>query len=181
MKRMTFTEKQHHFAVYGPRHGNWFDDESLLSLAIQLGKEIAERQTILGVVPVPGFSQWVAKGVKKGRGTCVLGFSPAASEKEHLARYGLPLKFIDTVIYTGFGSTGAELLLSRSSDVVIFVHAGIDLYHAFLVAREQEKEIRFFSDSSLGRDELLDYLKKKGELKGDDILITNVLSQLLKN
>ncbi len=178
---MKSTEKRHHFAVYGPRHGDWFDDESLLSLAIQLGKEIAGRQGILGIPLVPGFSQWVAKGVKKGDGSCVLGFSPAANEEEHRTRYGLPLKFVDTVIYTGFGSTGAELLLSRSSDVVIFVHAGIDLYHAFLVAREQGKEIRFFSDPSLGKDELLTYLREKGELKDEGVLVTNILSQLLKN
>ncbi len=171
--------KRNTIAVYGPRQGGWFDEESLLFLALQLGKEIANREDILGIPMIPGFSYWTAKGAKKAGSNCIIGFSPAAHEEEHDKRYALPLRFIDTVIYTGFGSSGAELLLSRSSDIVLFVHAGIDLYHAFLVAREQGKEIRFFSDSSLGRDELLSYLKEKGEIKDGDFLITNNLSQLL--
>lgn len=172
------TKKRNHIAVYGPRQSERFDEDTLLSLALNLGKIISQKDFILGIPMVPGFSYWTAKGTKKANSCCVIGFSPAANKEEHQTHYGFPTKFVDTIIYTGFGFTGAELFLSRSSDIVLFVHAGIDLYHAFLVAREQQKDIRFFTDPSLGKDELLSYLKEKGEVKEGDFLVTNSIESI---
>jgi hypothetical protein len=71
----------------------------------------------------------------------VVGFSPAASEAEHVNVYDLPLKYMNTIIYSGFGYAGADLLLSRSSDAIIFGYGGVETIHEFWVAFQENKPI----------------------------------------
>jgi len=89
-----------------------------LDKAKELGREIARQGAVLVTGATTGFPLWAAMGAKEAGGISV-GLSPAASEREHVEVYKLPLDYLDLVIYTGFGYPGRDLLLTRSSDAVI--------------------------------------------------------------
>ena len=95
-----------------------------LEKAKELGKEIARQGAVLLTGATTGFPLWVAMGAKEAGGFSI-GFSPAASEREHVEVYKLPLDYLDLIVYTGFGYPGRDLLLTRSSDAVI---CGCEIY-----------------------------------------------------
>ena len=78
-----------------------------LDLAKELGREIVRQGAILVTGATTGFPMWSAMGAKEVGGMS-LGFSPAATEKEHVEAYKLPLDYMDLIVYTGFGYPGRE-------------------------------------------------------------------------
>ena len=90
-----------------------------------------------------GFPLWAAMGVKEAGGISI-GISPAASEREHVEIYKLPLDYMDLVIYTGFGYPGRDLLLTRSADAVVCGCGRIGTIHEFTIAFEDGKPIGIF-------------------------------------
>jgi uncharacterized protein (TIGR00725 family) len=82
-------------------------------------------------------------GVKEEGGISV-GISPAASEREHVEVYKLPLDYLDLIIYTGFGYSGRDILLTRSADAVICGCGRVGTIHEFTVAFEDNKPIGIF-------------------------------------
>ena len=114
-----------------------------LEKAKELGREIARQEAVLVTGATTGFPLWVAMGFKEVGGVSI-GFSPAASEKEHVEVYKLPLDYMDLMIYTGFGYSGRDLLLTRSVDAVICGCGRIGTIHEFTVAFEDGKPIGVF-------------------------------------
>ncbi|MBI3888532.1 LOG family protein [Candidatus Nomurabacteria bacterium] len=114
-----------------------------LDLAKELGREIARQGAILITGATTGFPLWAAMGVKEEGGISI-GISPAASEREHVEVYKLPLDYMDLIIYTGFGYPGRDILLTRSSDAVICGCGRIGTIHEFTVAFEDGKPIGIF-------------------------------------
>jgi len=89
-----------------------------LEKAKELGREIARQGAVLVTGATTGFPLWTAMGLKEVGGISV-GISPAASEREHVEVYKLPLDYLDLIIYTGFGYAGRDILLTRAADAVI--------------------------------------------------------------
>ncbi len=114
-----------------------------LDKAKELGREIARQGAVLVTGATTGFPFWAAMGAKEAGGICI-GFSPAASEKEHVEVYKLPLDYLDLVIYTGFGYSGRDLLLTRSVDAVVCGCGRIGTIHEFTIAFEDGKTIGIF-------------------------------------
>jgi len=114
-----------------------------LDKAKELGREIASHGAVLVTGATTGFPLWVAMGVKEGGGISI-GISPAASEREHVETYKLPLDYMDLIIYTGFGYSGRDLLLTRSADAVICGCGRIGTIHEFTIAFEDGKPIGIF-------------------------------------
>jgi hypothetical protein len=108
--------------------------------AKELGREIARHNGVIVTGATTGFPLWSAIGAKE-EGAQSIGFSPASSEREHLEAYRLPLDYMDLIIYTGFGYTGRDLILTRSSDAVLFGCGRIGTVHEFTVAFEDAKPI----------------------------------------
>lgn len=108
--------------------------------AIELGKEIVWHNAVLVQGATSGFPLWVAKGAKEAGGF-VIGISPAATEKEHIKRYKLPVEYTDMIIYTGFGYSGRNLLLTRSADAIIIGCGRMGTLNEFTIAFEDEKPI----------------------------------------
>ena len=109
-----------------------------LDLAETLGRLIAERNMILVTGATTGVPYWAAKGAKSVGGI-VIGISPAASKLHHVNTYRLPLDYHDIIIYTGFGYSGRNLLLTRASDAVITVCGRIGTLNEFTNAFEDQK------------------------------------------
>jgi uncharacterized protein (TIGR00725 family) len=120
-----------------------------LDKAKELGREIARHGLVLVTGATTGFPLWVAMGVKEVGGTSI-GFSPAASEKEHVEVYKLPLDYMDLIVYTGFGYPGRDILLTRSSDAVICGCGRVGTIHEFTVAFEDGKPIGIFEGPEKG-------------------------------
>ncbi len=108
--------------------------------AEELGKEVISQGAVLINGATTGFPCWAAKGAKKAGGI-VVGVSPASSEKEHLEKYQLPIDYQDLIIYTGFGYSGRNLLLTRASDAVIVGCGRLGTLNEFTIAFEDNKPI----------------------------------------
>lgn len=130
-----------------------------LDKAKELGREIARQGVILVTGATTGFPLWVAMGAKEAGGVSI-GFSPAASEKEHVEVYKLPIDYLDLIIYTGFGYPGRDLLLTRSVDGVICGCGRIGTIHEFTVAFEDDKTIGIFEGPWEMGNELKEILEK---------------------
>lgn len=109
-------------------------------IAKDLGREIIRQGSILVTGATTGFPYWSAMGAKEEGGVSI-GLSPASSEKEHINVYRLPVEYMDLIIYTGFGFSGRNLLLTRSSDAVIVGCGRIGTINEFTVAYEDGKPI----------------------------------------
>lgn len=127
-------------SVYGARNTQTGKSFDVLEKAEALGSYIAQNDAIVSIPASRGFPYWVAKGAQNKKGQ-VIGFSPAASEHEHHHVYDLPSDYMDIIIYSGFGFAGADLLLSRSSDAIIFGYGGLETVHEFWVAFQENKPI----------------------------------------
>ncbi len=130
-----------------------------LDRAKELGREIARAGAVLVTGATTGFPLWVAMGVKEVGGISI-GFSPAASEKEHVEVYKLPLDYMDLIIYTGFGYSGRDLLLTRSSDAVVCGCGRIGTIHEFTIAYEDNKPLGIFEGPWEMAEELKNIIEK---------------------
>lgn len=111
-----------------------------LEKAKQLGREIVDHNCVLVTGATTGFPLWAAMGAKTDGGISV-GLSPASSEREHVEDYGLPLEYLDLIIFTGFGYSGRNLLLTRSADAVIIGCGRMGTLNEFTIAFEDNKPI----------------------------------------
>ena len=144
--------------VSGAAETSYFGDDAF-TMGIELGKEIARRNCVLVEGATTGFPSWAAKGAK-GEGGIVVGISPASSEKDHVSIYKLPVDYHDIIIYTGFGYSGRNLLLTRSADAVIVGPGRMGTINEFTIAFEDGKPIGIL-EGSWETDELIKNLMEK--------------------
>ena len=114
--------------------------EGALEKAKELGREIVRHNAILVTGATTGFPFWATIGAKEEGGISI-GLSPAADEREHIERYRLPVDYMDMIVYTGFGYSGRNLLLTRSADAVIVGCGRMGTLNEFTIAYEDEKPI----------------------------------------
>jgi uncharacterized protein (TIGR00725 family) len=170
-------------SVYGAPHTDYQKSFNALEKAQELGTVIAKHDCITIVPSTSGFPYWVAKGAKESEGS-VLGFSPAANEQEHVEVYDLPTKYMDAIIYSGFGYAGSDLLISRSSDAVIFGYGGVETIHEFWVAFQEDKPIGVLKGQWSTDEVLHDLLKDNPDFDHQQIIFDDdpkrLVEQLIK-
>ncbi|MCK9344756.1 MAG: hypothetical protein M0P64_01365 [Candidatus Pacebacteria bacterium] len=136
-------EKHQHFkikiCVSGAADTTYCGDGAIEN-AKELGREIIRQGGILVTGATTGFPLWAAMGAKEVGGVSI-GLSPASTEKEHVETYGLPLDYLDIIVYTGFGYSGRNLLLTRASDAVVVGCGRIGTVNEFTIAFEDHKPI----------------------------------------
>ena len=128
-----------------------------LEKAEAMGREIARQGFVLVTGATTGMPYWAAKGAKEAGGT-VIGFSPAASKISHQKSYHLPVDYHDVIIYTGFGYSGRNLLLTRASDAVIFICGRMGTLNEFTIAFEDQKPIGVLEGSGGTADMIEDLI-----------------------
>lgn len=136
--------------------------------AKELGRQIASHGAILVTGATTGFPYWTTIGAKEAGGLSI-GISPAATEREHADNYGLPLDYMDLIIYTGFGYSGRNLLLTRSSDAVIIGCGRVGTVNEFTVAFEDGKPIGVL-DGQWPTGQVLRDIMEKGNRSRDRIV-----------
>lgn len=114
--------------------------EGALDKAEEVGREIVRQGAVIVTGATTGVPLWAAKGAKEEGGISI-GLSPAASEREHVEHYKLTLDYMDLIVYTGFGFSGRDILMTRSSDAVILGCGRVGTIHEFTVAFEDQKPI----------------------------------------
>ena len=150
-----------------------------LDQAKELGREIARQSAILITGATTGFPLWAAMGAKEAGGISI-GVSPAASEREHVEVFKLPLDYMDLVIYTGFGYPGRDILLTRTADAVICGCGRVGTIHEFTVAFEDDKPIGIL-EGSWETDEELKMIIEKGHRPNAKITSSDDPKKLVEN
>jgi uncharacterized protein (TIGR00725 family) len=126
--------------------------------ATEIGRIIARAGMVLVTGATTGIPWYAAKGAKEAGGI-VIGLSPAESKAAHVGTYHLPLDYHDLIIYTGFGYSGRNLLLTRSADAVVTVYGRIGTLNEFTIAFEDKKPQGVLTGTGGTSDELERILK----------------------
>ena len=166
-KNICHTDFKYKICVSGAAETNYCGADAFSS-AEELGREIVRHNAVLVDGATTGLPFWAAKGVKQ-EGGIVIGLSPAATEKEHIQTYQLPIEYHDMIIYTGFNYSGRNLLLVRSADAVIFGCGRMGTLNEFTITFEDKKPIGILQ-GGWETDELFKELIEKSqraeEMKG---------------
>jgi len=130
-----------------------------LENAKELGREIVRHNAVLVTGATTGFPYWSCIGAKEEKGISI-GFSPASSEKEHMEFYELPVDYMDIIVYTGFGYSGRNLLLTRAADAVIVGCGRMGTLNEFTIAFEDEKPTGILTGTGGIADEIKEIVEK---------------------
>lgn len=125
-----------------------------LELTKELGAEVVRQGAVLITGATTGAPYWAARGAKEAGGF-VIGLSPATSETEHVKKYRLPVDYHDMIIYTGFGYSGRNLLLTRSADGVIVSCGRMGTLNEFTIAFEDQKPIGVLTSAGWMTDDII--------------------------
>jgi hypothetical protein len=137
--------------------------------ALELGRAIAKSGQILTTGATLGLPYYAAYGAKEAGGMSV-GFSPAASLREHLHKYRLPYDCYDFVNFTGLHYVGRDLYLVQSSDAVITIGGRFGSLHEFTSALEAGKPCGILTGSG-GTADIIESLMQILEPPHDSIVI----------
>lgn len=143
--------------VSGAAVGDCVNEETI-EKAEAVGKAIAKSGSILVTGATTGIPFYAARGAKKLDGVSI-GFSPAATYQDHVKRYQLPTRYMDLIVYTGFGYAGRNLILTRSSDAVIVICGRIGTLNEFTVAFEDKKPLGVLVGSGGMADEIKELME----------------------
>lgn len=135
---------------------------------VELGRQIVKQGGMIVTGATTGFPLWSAMGAKEAGGFS-MGFSPANTEQEHIETYNLPIEYMDMIVYTGFGYPGRDLILTRSSDAVLFGCGRVGTIHEFTIAFEDNKPIGVLQ-GAWETDEVIQNILKNGHRPSDRII-----------
>lgn len=142
---------KHSICVSGAAAGNSVDVSC--GLAYELGAEIASSGHILTTGATVGLPLYAAKGASDASGMSI-GFSPAASLREHVKKYRLPIGFYNYINFTGMHYIGRDIHLVQSSDAIITAGGRMGSLHEFATAIEAHMPCGIL----LGTGGLADYI-----------------------
>ncbi len=142
---------KYQICVSGAAAGDTVEASQIYAYA--LGAAIAKSGHTLTTGATNGLPQYAAKGAKDHGGLSI-GFSPAASYREHVNAYKLPVKEFDYINFTNMDYVGRDVYLVRSSDAIITVGGRMGSLHEFTTAVESHKLMAVL----LGSGGLADYL-----------------------
>ena len=113
---------------------------ALTEAAANLGRAIASHEIILLTGATTGIVYLVGKTAHDA-GAFHIGVSPASNQTEHEQLFKLPVDACDSIIYTGFGLKGRNVVLVRSCDIVIFIAGAMGSLNEFTIAHDEGKVI----------------------------------------
>lgn len=145
--------------------------EALTVKAESLAIALAKREAILLTGATTGIVYLVGKTAHTA-GVFHIGVSPASNETEHVETYKLPLDACDAIVYTGFGLKGRNVVLVRSSDIVLFVAGAMGSLNEFTIAHDEGKVIGCLTGTGGVADEV-DYLIDRFGKRGKALVFKN--------
>jgi uncharacterized protein (TIGR00725 family) len=153
--------------------------DSSCGLAYELGVAIASSGHIVTTGATVGLPLYAAKGAHDAGGKSI-GFSPAASLREHVKKYRLPIGFFDYVNFTGMHYIGRDVHLVQSSDAVITVGGRMGSLHEFTTALEAHMPCGVLLGSGGLADTIPDLLKSLEAPQGSLVVFDTDPERLVK-
>ncbi len=151
---------------------------SALDQSKALGREVVRQGAILVTGATTGVPLWAAIGAKEEGGISI-GLSPASTEAEHVNVYRLPLDYLDLIIFTGFGYSGRNLLLTRASDAVLIGCGRIGTLNELTIAFEDSKPIGVLQ-GEWETDEVIQNILEKGHRPNEKIIFDRDPKELVR-
>lgn len=144
----------------------------LVEKAERLAQAIAKRDIVLFTGATTGLVYVVGKAAHDA-GCFHVGISPASNELEHVELYHLPMDACDTLVYTGFGLKGRNVVLVRSADIVLFIAGAMGSLNEFTIAHDEGKIIGCLTGTGGVADESELLLQKFGKRATMSRVFTN--------
>src|SRR5688500_11402924 len=135
---------------------------ALVAKAERIAQATAAKDVVLLTGATTGIVFLVGKTAHDA-GAFHIGISPGSNQREHVELYKLPLDACDTLIYTGFGLKGRNVVLVRSCDIVLFVAGAMGSLNEFTIAHDEGKNIGCLSGTGGVADESEYLLQKFGK------------------
>ena len=148
-------------------------------LAYEVGLHIAKAGHVVTTGATVGLPLYAAKGAKDAGGMSI-GFSPAASLKEHTKKYRLPIGFFDYINFTGMHYIGRDIHLVLSSEAVITVGGRMGSLHEFTTALEAHMPCGVLLGSGGLADAIPDLLETLEEPAGSLVIFDTDPERLVK-
>lgn len=148
-----------------------------MEIGKELGRQIAKQGAVLVTGATTGFPLWAAMGAKEAGGQSI-GFSPASNAREHVEVYGLPLDYMDLIVYTGFGYSGRNLLLTRSSDAMVVGCGRVGTINEFSIVFEDGKLVGVL-EGEWPTDEVIKDIMEKGNRTSERVLFDSDPAKLV--
>ena len=145
---------------------------TLVDKAERLAHAIAGEDVILLTGGTTGLVYVVGKTAHEA-GSFHIGVSPGSNEREHSELYKLPVDACDALIYTGFGLKGRNVVLVRSSDIVLFISGAMGSLNEFTIAYDEGKIIGCLAGTGGVADESEYLLQKFGKRTSTARVFTN--------
>lgn len=133
-------------------------EKTLSDKAVALGRAVATHEAVLLTGGTTGLVYIAGKAALEN-GVIHVGISPASNEHEHVHKYNLPLDACTLLVFTGFGLKGRNVVLVRSSDIVLFINGAMGTLNEFTIAHDEGKVIGCLAGTGGVADEC-DYLVK---------------------
>ena len=138
-------------------------------LASRLGTAVAKAGHVVTTGATVGLPYYAAKAAYSAGGTSI-GFSPAASLREHLYKYRLPIGVYDFVNFTGLNYLGRDVYLVQTSDAIITVGGRTGSLHEFSTALEAQTICGVLTGSG-GMADFVKEITEKLEVAHQNLLI----------
>lgn len=135
---------------------------TLVEKAERLARAIAGKDVVLLTGATTGIVYVVGKTAHEAGGFHI-GISPGSNEREHVELYKLPVDACDSLIFTGFGLKGRNVVLVRSCDIVLFVAGAMGSLNEFTIAHDEGKVIGCLTGTGGVADESEYVLQKFGK------------------
>lgn len=178
MKSTPHTHLKYKICISGAAETGHCSDDALEKTK-ELARQVVLHNAVLVTGATTGAPFWAAIGAKEAGGF-VIGLSPAATEVEHVKKYKLPIDYHDIIIYTGFGYSGRNLLLTRSADAVLFTCGRIGTINEFTIAFEDNKPIGVLTSAGWMTDDVIKKIIEEGHRGSGKIVYDNDPKQLVE-
>lgn len=149
------------------------------TLAATVGAAIATNGHILTTGATVGIPYYAARGAHEAGGMSI-GFSPAASLREHLRKYHLPHDCFTFINFTGLHYVGRDMYLVQSSDAVITIGGRFGSLHEFTSALEARKPCGVLLGSGGTADAIPELMKTLEPPEGDLVVYDDDPERLVK-
>ena len=146
--------------------------------AYEIGAAVAQAGHILTTGATTGLPFFAAQGAKDQGGVSI-GFSPAASLREHIRKYRLPCHVFDYINFTGMNYVGRDAYLVQSSDAVISIAGSFGSLHEFTTAIEAHKPCGVLLGSGGTADLVPDLFERLGSTNKAQVVFSNQPKELV--
>lgn len=152
------------------------------SLAKAVGVQVVDQGHVVLTGATTGLPYYAAQAAHQMHNDYVtsIGFSPAANRIDHRNRYKLPTDAYGTLVYTGFGYMGRDVLLVRSADALIMVGGRLGTLNELMIALEEKTPVGILTGSG-GTTEAVESVLKAAKRDRSGIIFDDDPANLVKH